>query len=283
VTAEPRAVATDVGFTEGPVVSADGSLLFTSMDRGKLYRQDDGVVTTWAVVGSGPNGAAAGADGTVYVAQNGGVGFSRTTRGVTAGVQMTSGGGEVTYLTRDPLAPNDLCFGPDGLLYVTDPTRGSTFDDGRIWRCDVSTAECELLATLPWYPNGVGFGSEDDAIYVASTGDGRVVRFALESDGRLGHEETVLQIDGGHPDGFAFDDAGNIVIASIGLEGGPSEIHTWTIEGRQLDVLRPGSSRYYTNVALSRDRTLFITDSDGGRVLAVDDWPHRGLPLHPFR
>jgi hypothetical protein len=39
----------------------------------------------------------------------------------------------------------------------------------------------------------------------------------------------------------------------------------------------------YTNVALGADRVLVITDSSGGNLLAVDGWPHPGLPLYPFR
>ena len=112
----------------------------------------------------------------------------------------------------------------------------------------------------------------------------RSAPFSVGSDGSLGPEETVFQMTAGHPDGFAFDDAGNIVVASIALAPGEdSDIQTWTLEGHLLDVCRPGSSRYYTNVALGADRTLLITDSDGGRVLAVDNWPHAGLALHPFR
>ncbi len=62
----------------------------------------------------------------------------------------------------------------------------------------------------------------------------------------------------------------------------PGEIQTWSPDGKLLNVLRPGFGRRYINAALSTGRVLIVTDSDGGRVLAFEPWPHAGLPLHPF-
>lgn len=164
---------------------------------------------------------------------------------------------------------------------MTDPTR-STIDDGRLWRCDPSSGEAELLASVPFFPNGIAFGPEDDGLYVASTCDRRILRFPISASG-LGHGEIVIEMDYGYPDGICFDDRGDLVIAAVGRADGPGEVQTWTVDGRLVDRFRPGPSAYYTNVALSRDRQLIITDSDGGRVLVVEDWPRPGLALHPFR
>jgi gluconolactonase len=197
-------------------------------------------------------------------------------------VQVVAPDGMVRWLTRDPIAPNDLCLGPDGLLYVTDPTRRPSRDDGRLWRCDPETGEAEMLLSVPWYPNGIGFGPEDDALYVASTGEREIKRFPL-LNGRLGRPEVVIRMERGHPDGFAFDADGNLIVCAVSMTEAPGELQTWSPNGRLLDVLRPGPGRRYTNAALSADRVLIVTDSDGGRVLAFDSWPTAGLPLHPFR
>lgn len=282
-----RVLASDLGFTEGPVITQAGDFVVSSIDRGCLYRISGGDVSVLAVTGGGPNGATEGAvettGGTFYVSQNGGTRPAHRWPFVTGGIQVVRPGGHVDWLTQDPVSPNDLCFGPDGLLYLTDPTRGRPArDDGRLWRCDPRTGEAQLLCSLPWYPNGIGFGLEDDAVYVASTGEHRIWRFPLDSGG-LGRPDVFVEMAFGMPDGFAFDVEGNLITTAVGYDGRPGEIQTYDRNGALLDAFCPGPNAKYTNVALGASRTLLITDSEGGTVLVVDDWPTEGLPLHPFR
>ena len=276
-------IASGVGFTEGPVFLRDGSVAFTSIDHGCVYRVGGGETKVLALTGGGPNGATEGADGQLFIAQNGGTTPAHRWPFVTGGVQVVRSGGKVDWLTQDPISPNDLCFGPDGFLYVTDPTRGRpSRDDGRIWRCDPGTGSAELLVSVGWYPNGLGFGLDDDLLYVASTGERKIWGFRIR-DGRLARPESSIQIQRGMPDGFAFDFHGNLIVAAVGIDGNPGEIQTYDQGGALIDSFRPGSSAKYTNVALNEDGTLIITDADAGSVLLVHDWPTRGLPLHPFR
>jgi gluconolactonase len=279
-----RTLATDLGFTEGPVITREGSVVVTSIDRGHVYAiSPSGVVERLASVGGGPNGATEGPDGSIYVAQNGGRSQGHRRPSTTGGIQRIHPNGMVTWTTTDPISPNDLCFGPDGLLYCTDPTRPYWRSDGRLWRTDVVTGETELLTSTTWYPNGIGFSQETDAVYVASTLDGKILRIPIV-EGGLGRPEVAIQMDHGMPDGFAFDTAGHIVIGAVGLDDQFADIQVWSLaEGKLVDSLRPSQRHYYTNVALGRDRRLVICDSDGGAVLEVDGWPYEGLPLHPFR
>lgn len=285
-----RVIGEGLGFTEGPVFLQSGEIVVVSIDQGRLYRLTETGPRVFAEPGGGPNGAAEGPDGSVYVAQNGGkwnaavrkAAVRKAAPDLTGGVQVVSPDGAVRWLTRDPIAPNDLCFGPDGFLYVTDPTRRPSRDDGRLWRCHPETAEAELLVSVHWYPNGIGFGLEDDALYVASTQEQQIKRFPLVA-GRLGAPEVAIQMTTGHPDGFAFDADGNLIVCAVSWSDAPGEIQTWSPGGKLLDVLRPGPGRRYTNAALSAGRVLAVTDSEGGRVLALDPWPRAGLMLHPFR
>ncbi|GAB3061594.1 SMP-30/gluconolactonase/LRE family protein [Intrasporangium mesophilum] len=286
---EARVVASDVGFTEGPVFLRDGRILFVSIDHGTVYAVDEaasagprGAVRV-ATVGGGVNGATEGRDGLVYLAQAGGRG------GATKGLLTSTGGvlvydprGVVSWLTMDPISPNDLAFGPDGLLYVTDPTRSPKRADGRVFRIDVDTGLAELLCSVPWYPNGIAFGPEDDAVYVADTRGSRILRFPLSPSG-LGEVELVVRMDRGRPDGFCFDSEGNIVIAAIGDDGEAGCIQTWTRDGESLDSFDPHLGQVVTNVAISSDRRCVITAAGEGKVAVVDDWPVAGLELHPFR
>ena len=274
-------LADDVGFAEGPTVGRDGAIYVTSISRGVIYRIRDGKAEQCAVTGGGPNGLTEGQGG-FFVAQNGGKWPAENVVTAASGVQMFGPGSAVrSWAGGGMTAPNDLAFGPDGYLYVTDPTRRPERDDGRIWRCDPATGESELLLTLDWYPNGIGFSVEDDCFYVADTRNARIMRFPLRG-ATPARAETVIQMTHNHPDGFAFDRDGNIVIASPGTETVPGNIQVWTLGGKFLHAIAPGGSRYYTNLAISADGRIYVTDSDGGRVL-TGAWPAAGLLLHPFR
>lgn len=280
----------DVGFSEGPVVTEQGDVVFTSIDQGTVFRVAQlGVAAVVATTGGGPNGACAGAGGEVFLAQNGGNWMVGRERGGTppapaeAGVQRIARNGALSHVTTSPLAPNDLCFGPDGLLYVTDPTRRRTYDDGRIWRVDPTTGDAHLLYQLDWFPNGIAFGLDDDVIYVASTGDQQIVRLPIAPSTPTETGEVVIEMDFGHPDGIGFDVEGNLLVCALSRTDAPGQIQTWTTNGKLLDRFSPGPNAKYTNLALSGDGALVVTDSDGGRVLIVDDWPTAGLALFPHR
>lgn len=278
-------IARDMGFLEGPVALSDGRVAVTSIDRGKVYtmNRDGSDLTELATTEGGANGATEGREGVLFVAQNGGKPPAKRGGGVlTAGVQEVSLEGAVSWVTQDPVSPNDLCVGPDGILWITDPTRPRSKADGRLWRCDPATREAELLCSVPWYPNGIGFGLEDDAIYVASTDEQRIVRFAIGPTG-LGKPETFIQMTDNGPDGFAFDGEGNIIIGAVGLTGEAGDIQVWSSEGQLLERLQPGSDVFYTNVALLDNGAMVVTSSGNGEVLMTEPGSFNYLALHPFR
>lgn len=276
-------VLTDrVGFCEGPVHCQDKSILVTSLSDGVLYRLADNEVSVFSQVGGGPNGLVEGLDGAFFVAQSGGVYLSKSELKAAPGVQKVAKDGTVSALQAGPHSPNDLAFGPDGYLYVTDPTRRPARDDGRLWRYDVASGEGELLATMDWFCNGIGFSTEADCFYVADTRCGRILRFRLDKP-TVDDAEVVIQIKGGVPDGFAIDVEGNFVIATIGREhGDDGGVQVWSPQFKLQEEFAFPGSQHVTNIAIAPDRTILVTDSSRGKVL-VGTWHCAGLPLHPFR
>src|SRR2546426_5902733 len=66
-------VATGLRFPEGPVAMPDGSIILVEIERQTLSRvMPDGEVHVIAKLGGGPNGAAMGPGGKIYVTNNGG-------------------------------------------------------------------------------------------------------------------------------------------------------------------------------------------------------------------
>ena len=271
----------DLGFIEGPVITRDGAVVVTSIDRGLLYRIADGRARVLAELGGGPNGATEGPDGVIYVAQNGGQWPAENRVPAAPGIQAVAPDGTVRVVTGVATSPNDLAFGPDGRLYFTDPTRKPERDDGRIYACDIETGEVELLLTCDWYPNGIGFSAEDDKLYVADSRHSRIVRFPLDAV-RPERMEVCCQMTRGLPDGFAFDRAGRLVIACPGLGGAPGNLQVWTPGGALVEEIDLGTSPFYTNLAISAAGEIYVCDSSAGRLLA-GRWPSPGLALHPFR
>src|ERR1700753_2529381 len=68
-----KVLATGLQFPEGPVALRDGSVVVVEIRGGDVRRvAADGSVSLVAHCGGGPNGAAIGPDGLLYVCNNGG-------------------------------------------------------------------------------------------------------------------------------------------------------------------------------------------------------------------
>ena len=71
--ANVRVLATDLEFPEGPVVMPDGSVVLVEIRGKRLTRVwPDGRKEVVAEIPGGPNGAAIGPDGKIYICNNGG-------------------------------------------------------------------------------------------------------------------------------------------------------------------------------------------------------------------
>src|SRR5207245_10396330 len=71
-----KQIASGLRVPEGPVAMSDGSVVLVEIERHTLSRvTPDGTVRVIANLGGGPNGAAMGPDGKIYVTNNGGLKF----------------------------------------------------------------------------------------------------------------------------------------------------------------------------------------------------------------
>ena len=124
-------------FPEGPIALPDGSLIIVEIARGTLTRiAPDGKASVAADIGAGPNGAAIGPDGAVYICNNGGFVWHREP-GITRviGTPQDYSGGRIERVDlrtgkferlydrcgeHKLNGPNDLVFDRHGGFYFTD-------------------------------------------------------------------------------------------------------------------------------------------------------------------
>lgn len=138
---ESTLVTEGLRFPEGPVALPDGRVLLVEIARGTITEvAPDGAQRILATPGGGPNGAALGPDGALYICNNGGFEWHERDGRLYPGDQPAdySGGrierldlttGELTVL-YDACEGRPLC-GPNDLVF--DRTGGFWFTDHGIW------------------------------------------------------------------------------------------------------------------------------------------------------
>jgi gluconolactonase len=280
-----RVLTEGLEFPEGPVWLSPERVAFTEIRGQCISLWDHGTVSRVARTNGGANGATLGPDGALYVANNGGLALGHEGRWtapepIPGRIQRVTLTGEVRDVaTRLPGAPpnrpNDLCFGPDGLLYYTDPHNWedlANLGTGRVARTTLD-GQVTLVAEMPGFPNGIAFGP-DDRLYVAQS----VAQRILVLDPTPGAAAaTHCTLPAGYPDGFCFDGAGRLYVAgSMG-----DVVVVFEPDGRVARAIEMGAGSEPTNCCLG-DGLLYVTLSGPGQLVALD-MPVDPLPLYPAR
>jgi gluconolactonase len=276
--------AENLGEPEGPVALDDGSWLVVEMapERGcvtRLYR--DGRIGRVIARTGRPNGLAVDRDGTIWVAESRDPSLIRLDMDGRSEVVLTACDGEPF------LFPNDLCFGPDGALYMTDS--GLLFKDfapggeirkdflnaevdGRVYRIDPSTSEIEKIDSGIRFTNGIAFGP-DENLYVNETFTGMVYRYRYEGGRIVGGREDFANVTREEstdrfigPDGMAFGTDGNLYVAVYGQ----GDVTVLSPAGDVVERIETEGS-LPTNVTFGlEEQRIYVTEDEFGRVEAFE-------------
>ena len=306
---EFREVASSLGFPEGPLELPGGDILVTDIHGGTLLRIDPatGATSVFATTGGGPNGAAIGPDGAIYVTQNGGFRWTERVHPVTGQKGLFPGeepddyiggqiqrvspdGSEVTTLYRECngerlKGPNDLVFDAEGNFYFTDhgKTRPRDRDRTGVYYASPDGNMIKELIFPMEAPNGIGLSPDGKTLYVAETPTGRLFAFDLVGPGQVGPRRVVGTVPGAAPlnyalcDSLCVDGEGNIIVATL-INGG---VTSFAPDGSRA-VHTPCPDVLTTNACFGGPglRTLFVTLSTTGRLIAFDNWLTKGLKLN---
>jgi gluconolactonase len=287
-------VMTDgLSFPEGPVACADGSVLVTEIEAGRVTRVGaDGGKDVVATCGGGPNGAAIGPDGALYVCNNGGrFADGNWKGGWVERVDLSTASVDVLYAhdgDRRLSGPNDIVFDGAGAFWFTDTGKfqGRQRDIGSLYYATIDGNSLEEVVFPAESPNGIGIAPDGNTLYYAETVTARLRARHITGAGKLaplegqGVESVLCTLPGLQGfDSLAVDAAGNICIATL-VTGGITAIAP---DGGTVTqyLLPPGLEDHMTtNLCFGGPglATAYITLGTTGRLVSCP-WPVPGLDL----
>ena len=295
-------VAEGLKFPEGPIAMADGSVILTEIAGQRLTRiTPDGKAEVYAETGGGPNGAAVGPDGAIWVTNNGGsFDFQEMGGLLIPGPTPPSHTGG--YIQRiDPVTrkvetvydscdgkpfngPNDLVFDKQGGFWFTD--HGCTTPDGRkhgaLYYAKTDGSKVTRAREHMISPNGVGLSPDETVVYMADTNLGRLWAFEVAEPGVLADGPPF------QPGRVVCNLPGYQLLDSLAVEAGGKVCVATIINGGITAFDPDGTTEHYpfpdllvTNICFGGPdmTTAWVTASGTGKLYKAK-WPRPGLKLN---
>jgi len=289
-------------YPEGPVAMADGSIVLVEIAAKTVSRiTPDGRRTVVADVGGGPNGAAIGPDGALYICNNGGA-FEFFEQGgllIPGPTPASHNGGLIQRLDlatgafttlydscegRRLIGPNDIVFDKQGGMWFTD--HGCSTPEGRkfgaLYYARIDGSHIVRARDHIISPNGVGLSPDEKTVYAADTNLGRLWAFDIESPGVLG------PAPGFAPGRVICNLPGYQLLDSLAVEAGGKVCVATIINGGITAFDADGSTEHYavpdvivTNICFGGAdmQDAWITASGTGKLYKCR-WPRPGLKLN---
>jgi len=227
-------VAKGFGFTEGPVWDPAGFLYVSDEEQNKIYKvSGDGQKTELIALGD--------PDGSTYDRDRNLIDCASVLRAI---IRIDSTGKYTVLADRFEgkkfNSPNDVVLGPDGAIYLTDPTLDLVAGENQelpfqgVFRLDAN-GKVTLLTKELSQPNGLAFSPDGKKFYVDDSQQRNIRVFDFQSDGTLANGRIFGEEPGGEgdgvPDGMKLDRAGNLYVT------GPGGIWVWSPQGEHLGTI----------------------------------------------
>lgn len=213
-------------FTEGPVWSREGFLLFSDVPNNRVVKWLPGVgVQTYRDNSAGTNGNTFDIQGRLISCE------SRNRRVVR---KKKDGEWEVLadkYEGKRLNAPNDIVVRKDGHIYFTDPAFGEQIEGRELDFYGIyhitPKGELSLVAKPKGRPNGVTLSPNGRILYVSNSDERAVYAYDLDGAGKATNERVFLKDIDGPPDGIRTDEKGNLYVTA-------NELAIYSAQGKLL-------------------------------------------------
>jgi len=234
-------------FTEGPVTSKDGSVYFSDINAGKIYKwSPDGSVNIFVEGLNVPNGLAFDSADNLVVCEGGnGRLISITHEGVISVVADLYNGIRFNE-------PNDLWIDPQGGIYFTDPAYNlPVVQQGEnVYYVPPMGGQVIRVVENLVKPNGIEGSKDGKKLYIADWGANQTYVYDINSDASLSNRQLFVASGS---DGLALDDLGNLYLTI------PNQVSIYDTSGQLvLEILTPENPTNLTFAGLNGS-TLFIT------------------------
>jgi gluconolactonase len=265
------------GFTEGPIWTRDGALLFSDIPNNTIHRwTPDGKVAPFrkpsgydgndAPAGAfiGSNGLTMDKEGRLIICEHGNGRVTRLEKNGSLTVLAAK------YEGKRLNSPNDAVYKSDGALYFTDPPYGfvKLDDDPKkelkfngIYR--LAGGKLQLLYKDLTRPNGLAFSPDEKTFYVANSDEKRKIwmRFDVNADGTIANGRVFFDVTketaGGLPDGMKVDKNGNLYCT------GPGGVWIFSPAGKHLGTIQPPETPANCHWGDTDGKTLYMTARTG--------------------
>jgi gluconolactonase len=266
VVSPPQVLVSGIANPEGPVFDREGNLYWVNWTKSTIMRRTpSGEVSDIFNTGGIPAGLAFDREGWLYIADEGddNHGILRIRPDGTSREVIVN-----EYEGKPLNGANDLVFGPDGVLYFSDPWR-STLENpiGGFYRY-LPDGRIDQIDTGLCFPNGVAVSAAGDFVYLAETLKDRILRYRINGDGTMGPREHWADVPPPHgPDGMCFAANGELLVAHHDGSG----VDVFSPDGKWVEKIDiPG--RYTTNCCFGgpTNSTLIVTDVDTQSLYSVE-------------
>ena len=214
-------LADGCSWSEGPVWFGDGRyLLWSDIPNNRIMRWDEasGAVSVFRHPSNHANGNTRDRQGRLVTCEHSGRRVTRTEYDGSITVLADS------YNGKRLNSPNDIIVASDGAVWFTDPPFGirdnymgvaaESETTPALYRIDPDTGRVDVMADDIPGPNGLAFSPDEKTLYVVASRaepNRTILAFAVTDDGAgLGRGRTLIDAQGGTPDGFRVDLDGNL-------------------------------------------------------------------------